>query len=449
MSKKISKVFILSMSIQKKMNKLLILLLFISSSCSFFTKKVESLTFENVGEVKKNLSKQTYCSNNAPLQFIFEDDSAEKFYSTFATKVFKNSKFSFIQKTVLLSLIEMSRRPDIASPTSRFQYFLHLDNKDYYFDFFPKTNVNNSIPLLKGLSSLLNQFDHSIKLQILAENLDSIVPSLISVSADLETFLKKNKNEISKNKKLSDLFIKGNDSLTKLESFKRSFYTSIIQSSLEELSKKDEIYFSVQKPLTNVETNTRNVKIECNFKLSNDSLVRDDSIFADSIKSHSFGIKEGNNYFLGIASGEIDNPVRNFQSLGMIKTSPSHSPIPICHLKNDEHDIIIISNKGRSPAQHLEHLLDYELASIDNFSSLQELLKFSRHIFLSNPDRILYESKRGRKNQLDFFLTMNFHIYHVEELGNLIGFANYKDAHQNSIKSLFVDDRSLAQLWCK
>ena len=95
---------------------------------------------------------------------------------------------------------------------------------------------------MKGLSSLLNQFDHSIKLQILAENLDSIVPSLISVSADLETFLKKNKNEISKNKKLSDLFIKGNDSLTKLESFKRSFYTSIIQSSLEELSKKDEIY---------------------------------------------------------------------------------------------------------------------------------------------------------------------------------------------------------------
>ncbi|MDD4976334.1 MAG: hypothetical protein PHY93_18390 [Bacteriovorax sp.] len=121
--------------------------------------------------------------------------------------------------------------------------------------------------------------------------------------------------------------------------------------------------------------------------------------------------------------------------------------MPVCQFNNSLQDIILFSTSGRNPAQHLKHLVSYDISLVDSFQSLEELLKFSRHLFLSNPDRILYESKRGRKSQLDFFLSMNFPIYHVEALGDIIGAGIFKNARREDL-SLIADDRSKARLWC-
>ena len=431
------------------MIKLFSVILILISGCSFFTKKVESLTTENISKTKTSNQNQYYCITNNQLQFIYEDETAEKFYSTFKTKFFQNTAYSFIQKVAILSLVEMIRRPDITTPTSRFQYYLHFNNNDYYFDYFPKSNGTNLTPYLKGLDSLLKQFDNSIQLKNLAAKIDSTIPDMVNVSNELELFLKKNKSDIVKNPKLNSIYIKGNDTLTKLESYKRSSITSIIQNNNGLFKNIGDDYYQIQKPLLKMETNIKDTTVECNFEVNKDSSIKDESLTSDNNRSHYFGIKEGNNYFIGITSGNVDLPLKSYQSTNIIKTLPSQIPNPICHIKNSIQDLFIVSTKGRSPAQHLYHLLQYDLPAIDNFTGLQELLRFSRHLFLSSPDRILYESKRGRKTQLDFFLNMNFPIYHVESLGNIIGFASYKNSNVPNLNTLFLDDRSIAQLWCK
>ena len=42
---------------------------------------------------------------------------------------------------------------------------------------------------------------------------------------------------------------------------------------------------------------------------------------------------------------------------------------------------------------------------------------------------------------------MNFPIYNVDALGDIIGIANFK-SQKTDEQSLIIDDRSLARLWC-
>lgn len=129
-----------------------------------------------------------------------------------------------------------------------------------------------------------------------------------------------------------------------------------------------------------------------------------------------------------------------------MKMRPLPFPSPLCELSDTERTIALFSAKGRSPAQHLRHLIAYEVGLVRTPDELNELLKFSRHLFLNDPDRILYESKRGRKTQLDFFLAMKFPIYHAESLGDVFGSMSYKQSGYRT--SLIVDDREQTRLTC-
>lgn len=44
---------------------------------------------------------------------------------------------------------------------------------------------------------------------------------------------------------------------------------------------------------------------------------------------------------------------------------------------------------------------------------------------------------------------MNFPIYHVDSIGNIFGFASFKNNKKNSsFNSLFIDERNNFKLWC-
>ena len=171
--------------------------------------------------------------------------------------------------------------------------------------------------------------------------------------------------------------------------------------------------------------------VKCNFDVNKDNL----------------SLEEGSNFFIAVSSSLVQKPLQNLQSTYFIKSRPSPLPLPVCQFNNSIQDIVLFSTLGRNPAQHLKHLVAYDINQINSFQSFEELLKFSRHLFLNNPDRILYESKRGRKSQLNFFLSMNFPIYHVEALGDIIGLSSFIKGKTEE-KSLIADDRSLAKLWC-
>jgi hypothetical protein len=432
-------------------NKFLIIsAIFILSSCSFFTKKVETLAspqFSNPPE-EKTLKKDLFCKNTNSFQLFFDDEISQKNYLPIIANLFEKKSNRFIQKAVILSLLEMLRRPDAVSPEARFQFLLHYNNQDFYYDIYPNNSEDNkAVSYLKGLDLLLKNFDKPSTLLSLAESIDKQVPANLTIGPELENFLKLNKNEISKNNSLSETFQKGDEVLTKYETFKRISLKKILLEFGSQLYLADSIYHLEKNPWKLVDQQNSSKDIQCNFDLYSDDTLKDQVSQNEDKKSHYFALKDKNDYFVAISSLVNQNPLKSLASTYFIKSKSTLFPIPICQFMNAGNKITLLSTSGRNSSQHLKHLASYDIGLTENFQSLNELLKFSRHLFLSNPDRILYESKKGRKSQLEYFLSMNFPIYHIESLGDIIGVAQFNST-ENSNTSLFIDERSKTRIWC-
>ena len=424
-------------------------LIFVLSSCSYLTKKIELMN--ELPNEKKSVGykKLNYCPIKSKLQYISKDEYSLKFYKNLHPNLFENKSLSFIEKSIMFSLLEMSRRPDEASPYSRLQVYLKLNGKSYYYDFRPKNlNDDTQMSFIKGMDYLTNKFIQDKSLLSLASQLDTIVPINISVSLEFENFLKNNSGDLLNNDELAKRFFKGDESITRYETFDRINYKNVIQQYLKVSSHNNK--YEIDKNGLNANTSDKqNYEVNCNYDLSKETNLRDELINNNQKNSHYIAIKEGENFFLAVSSNTLLRPFKTTPQMGyFMKATPASSPLPICEFIGANQEIVLFSNIGRSPIQHLQHLEAYEIDQVHSAYTLSEFLGFSRHLFLTNPDRILYESKRGRKAQLDFFLEMNFPIYHVEDMGNIFGHATFtNDKQKESI--LYSDDRSAAQLWCK
>ena len=426
-------------------------MLSIFSGCTYFSKKFESMAQENIDSSRPLSTKKiNYCPANSKLQYISEDEYTSKFYAQLHPQIFENKNFSFVKKFVVFSLLEMSRRPDIASPFSRFQFYLRVNGKNYYYDFRPKAvGDDQKMPFMRGLDYLTQRFIPGQSLLSISSEMDTIIPTGLPLSQDFENFLRNNKAHITANEELTNRFIKGDEVLTRYETFNRVSYRALADQYLKNYSKPEDYVFD-NNPLNLNKSKKENYQANCNYNLNKEMSLKDSLMAIQEPKySHYIGISEGDDFFLAVTSSDLVTPFTTIPKLGyFMKSKIPSTPLPICEFIGSRQEIVLFSNKGRNPVQHLQHLVAYDIDQIDSAMMLNELLNFSRHLFLSNPDRILYESKRGRKAQLDFFLAMNFPIYHVENLGNLVGHAIFK--HDNkSEKILYSDDRSSARLWCK
>jgi hypothetical protein len=423
------------------------------TGCSFFTSRFENLASLKNKETKSNISstKVNYCADKTRIQYISEDEASLPFYRQLSNSIFDNKSINFIQKSVMLSLIEMSRRPDEASPYSRLQIFLKYNKQKYYYDFKPKEfNDKLQMPYLKALDFLTQKFIPGQSLNSIAKTLDIIIPNNLKVSSDFEAFLKENKNDLLKNDFLTEQFFKGDEILTRHETFERNRYQNIITQYLSQYSKNENYDFQTNG-LDTYKLSKDNFKVSCNVDLSKISTLKEEIFTSEKKKSHYIGFQDGDNVFLAVSSNTLKRPFTTDKSY-YIKASAGIDPLPVCEFKSDNKDITLFSSNGRSPLQHLQHLVTYEINLVDSSTALNDMLNFSRHLFLTNPDRILYESKRGRKSQLDFFLEMNFPIYHVESLGDIFGHAIFKnsiDKVNKEEQSLHIDDRNQTRLWCK
>jgi hypothetical protein len=419
------------------------------TSCAYFTQKFEALTEKKKETITPIYNKKNYCSPNSKIQFISEDEFSLKFYKSLNPAIFENKNISFIEKSVMISLLEMSRRPDEASPYSRLQVYIKLNGKNYYYDFRPKNLADDTkMPFLKGLDFLTNKFIPNKSLLSIATKLDAVIPLGIGVSLEFENFLKENRRDLAKNEILTERFFKGDEIITKYETFNRVSYKNIVKQYLSAFSKNTDYEYD-KNGLTANKSKKENYQTNCNYDLSKETSLRDEIMSADQKKSHYIAHSEGEDFFLAVTSTTLFRPFKTTPKMGyFMKARPAAFPLPICEFRGKNQEIVLISSEGRNPVQHLQHLEAYEIDQVDSTFTLNELLGFSRHLFLSNPDRILYESKRGRKAQLDFFLEMNFPIYHVENIGNIFGHAKFKNEKQQE-SVLYSDDRSPAHLWCK
>ncbi|QDK41488.1 hypothetical protein DOM21_08485 [Bacteriovorax stolpii] len=429
---------------------LLLCSIFLLSSCAYISKKFESMAEnKNTSALPVQNAKINYCAPLGRVQYISEDEHTLKFYRTLNTPIFENKSLSFIERSIMLSLIEMSKRPDEASPFSRLQIYLKVNGKSYYYDFRPKRLEDDTkMPYLRGLDFLAQKFLPKQNLLSVATKLDALAPTALGVSVGLENFLLENQKDLIKNDELNERFLKGDDVLTRYETFERKSFRAVVEQYMSPTNSKLSDYEYEKNGLDANKSPKGNFEANCNYDLSKEPTLRDEMFGREPKRTHSIGMSDGQDYFLAVSSMTLFKPYTTQPKLSyFMKARPSALPMPICEFKGKNQEIVLFSSDGRNPVQHLQHLVAYEIDQIDSSYTLNELLNFSRHLFLSSPDRILYESTRGRKAQLDFFLAMNFPIYHVENLGNIFGHANFKGEKKQE-SSLHIDDRSIARLWC-
>ncbi len=434
--------------------KLPIFLIFIFSGCSYFTNKVELLAIKDANskiQFKESAlsTKKIFCPQNNKFQIILEDEATSKNYEQILKKFFAQKKFNFVQKAAFFSLIEMNRRPDRASPTSRLQFYIKSKNQNAYYDIRPKDLENlDSMPYLKGIEIMLRKHGNGLTLKKTADIIDKGFQTPLAVSNEFEKFLRLNQKDISRNEILSDYFMKGDEILTKHESFRYIKINKLIDqynnngfsNDLNYEFDKNSMHFTLKPISKNTEV------ITCNSDTTND-LSKNDLFYNNNRASHFFAMKDGEDLFLAVATSIQQKPLKTIEGTYFFLNRPSPFPIPICEYKSSNNDFIFFSTKGKSPIQHLKHLIDYDIINVDSFSSLTEVLNFPRHLFLSNPERILYESNKGRKSQIDFFMSMNFPIYHTENLGNIFGYASF-NSKKSQISSLIIDSRENSFLRC-
>lgn len=427
---------------KKKMKNLNFFFLLLFVSCTSLSQKLQNILEKKEPKIIVETKKiKNYCDLKTHNQSLLENPEY------FQNLLLKNTSSSFIEKSVMLSLIEMGRRPDIVTPYSRLQVIARVNGEVQYFDFRPKNfEDQNLTPFLYGLHFLLKKYNSPRSLFYLAKQVDTNVLPNYSVSSEFEAFLVENKVDIGKNSDLTKLYLKGDEVMTHFE----TFFRPSLMKSIEKLEKQN--YFNnsnyefSKNSLTYANTDEQKNISACNFDINQEAITVNDLAFDNEYASHTYSYIENDNYFFAITSSHLKKPLALTED-SYLKSRPLTSPIPICRLSNRtfNSEIILTSTKGRNPAQHIKHLINYDIINSPTLEILSGTMNFARHLFLSNPDRILYESKKGRKEQLNFFLQMDFPIYHVDQLGELMGLVTF---YKNKTHSLIKDERGNKQLTC-
>lgn len=417
------------LKIMKIYSLILIITLF---SCSKLTEKISD--HDNPVLSGSKIIKKKPC-NFENTQLLISDANSLDYYESF----FKNKNFrelSIVEKVSIIFFSEFYRRPDITSTQSQLQLIDISDNDVQYYDL-DSNSIKGDQKALYTIDYFLSKNKKKSILQLF-EIFLSTVPSQIPVDSGFERFVKENKSLISDNPILSKFWLKSDEPITRFETFSSQFDFGNIKKyghpnfSTATFNKFD---FYENKDFSS---------INCNFDFNSDK----DNLYIDKAENdliNYFALKEGNRTIIVVSSSvKHDQLISKTETI--VKVRPKLPPIPVCVFKNKNQNSLIVTTSidGRSKSQHLKHLIDYEIYNSTEFSQVNEILNFSRHLFLNSPDRILYESKRGRKDQLEFFLAMNFPIYHADNIGNVIGLACF-----GTNCNLLNDDRNNSELKCK
>ena len=423
-----------------KINKIIFFVTLLSlSSCTFFLKKIDD-TFNNAETkltFKKNLN--SYCKNSASFELISDNEKNQEQFDLFLQTINKKYKISFIDHVVLWALIQMNLRPDQSSPTSKLTVFLKVYNKESNYTFYGINPETHSYIL--GLDYLLKQYRSNFSLFKLAVLIDRYYPDSFFVSKQFESYLLANFKEINKIPILGSSFTKGDESLRYNERIPKQSFEKIVKNGMN--SKKSD--FKVEESLVDYHYND-NTRASCNFDLS----LYKDNIFLinnDLIKSNVFGLKSYQNSAM-LSSGQKFESFENIPQSVFIKGYSNTRTATFCSIYNKnqpEQTIWISATNSRDPGQHIYHLLEYGIGKSSSIHEIDKLIKFSRHIFLRDPLRLIYESDRSSDGQTEKLLKLKIPIYSANGLAQLWGYFHKTKSHNGFI----TDERSEGTITCQ
>lgn len=416
----------------------LLLLIFISS-CSFFVGKIDT-PLVNSETVKSNIPAiKTFCENETnkfSLQLVSSNHSAQSTYQQFVWNKY-NNKLDIFDHFALWSLMQLTVRPDQSSPTSRLQILFHHQGQSKYFDFYSETN-DDQFPYLYAIEWVLKKFGKKTNLEYYASILHSLPTNKLTIDQDFESFLTKNIEAIRNNPDLMSYYLRGNEILQEDESPPTIDYHKII-SLFRKAQKNQSI--TITTTLTPFKTKNGD-QGSCNYDFN----LYDNSIFLiDKVipVANIFGLSLKDEAFLATSSQKIE-PLTALGNSSLIKGNSKVRSSAVCVIENENSKIWTVSNNSRDPGQHLFHLLRYGLTSTTKFSEVDKLIRHSRHLFLSDPVRLIIESERSDPEQVGNLLKLNLPIYNADKLGNIWSYVSLN--HDNRF---IIDDRNTGTFLCK
>ncbi|MCF8059851.1 MAG: hypothetical protein K9K67_11170 [Bacteriovoracaceae bacterium] len=397
-----------------KINYLLILLILIVSSCSSYINYIENLTMPEI-VYKQPKAKKTFCEKN-PTHNIVHSSS---FTIDDLNKVFKsNPRLSFEEKAMLLTFYQFHARPEATDWTSRTQVHVKINEKEYHHDFGPP----HKFPLFDALKTLEKEKIFTKKLDFFLKLSNQLLPRKIAIQENFQVFLDENKESYSEDKRILESYFKLGKPLQKGETFYRH-------------------NLKLLKGYESTLPITQEYSLGKNFTCSFDANLYKKGIFLINNKKdyeNYFGLLDNSGNYIFFITKKIKANTNSYIGQEFNgTTSPSISPF--CVSKDRKKEMILMSLNSRDPGQLLYHLYNYNIQEIDNISEITNFINFPRHQFLTNPSRLLYESSKGSEEQLRYFLSLDFPVYHVENLGAIFGIWNISNQNNTFISDERMD----------
>lgn len=413
----------------------LILCTFFLSSCGFLIESDNSA--KNYAKVEEK--------NTRPLDDLYCAKATNNRVSKnglFQKKVF-NYQGSLAEQVVQNYWIEMMQNPDFFTSHPKIQIFIKQGSNVRYFE--NTTVTSNEKPdKAPNFATVLNNFlvkekskKTLLQLSLEAENLTN---KELTTSFSLSQFIRSNRQDFLKDSTLKTHFLKGDDALAPYESF------GALKVSLPKTTS--------QKPISAVNENNLfpytegHSELKCNFDLNLFQNFTSSLLDHHQFNSYYFSRTiDKDTFYLVTISSAIEKPIKLDSETGLILGLPTKNAVPFCFKSNSKDNFLMtISTEGRDPAQHISHFIDYGFFEAENLTDLISHMKFTRHLFLKNPDRLLFESLKARSEQLTFFHTMNIPLYHMDKLGETLVYGKFNSTNQHSF---VIDERSGAKILCQ
>ncbi len=409
----------------------LLVLLFIMNSCGSFIKRVDE---QGNNFVIRPHIENTYCTQPANPKYVLFNSSPQTqadFY-----RITKDKGYSSVEIFALWSLVQMSLRPDINSPESQFEVFVDGPVSIRYFRF---TLESHQYPMLEGLSFILRTYSSKRTLRELITRLDNDFVLFMTVDKGLENFIFNNKSLINQISTMKESFIRADDPLQSGEKFKRMNFSKLLTL----LPKTEQQNGGM--PLLATENNQS--ELTCNFSMQS----YEESLYSVQEKvnpTYTFGVIHESFSFLA-ASSLAYKGLETFPQTYWLKNAPdsrkARFDVGSCLYEDPvtKKKIALISTESRDPGQHLYHLFQYDMKKIRFPNDMDTLFKFSRHLFLTEPLRLIYESHRGTERQLTELLKLSIPIYNANQLGHITAIMHTPEA-----KTFILDNRHEGNLSC-
>lgn len=405
------------------------------SSCSLFIGKIDAPLI-NEERLEKGPDRMTYCApeRKHQLQLVGSNEASQLTYLDLSSNW---GKLDFFDHFALWSLIQLSIRPDQSSATSRFQVLIQHEGQSFYFDFFSE-EPENQYPYFYGVEWILRKFGKKGGLESYARMLEAVIGKRLKTGKDLESFLLQNQEAIKANPVLQSHYFRGNEILKENETNPGVNYSEIIRS-YRKVEKNQKIVINTY--LTPFTTN-RGQSGKCNYDFN----LYDNSIFLiDKVipVANLFGLSKERSAFMASSSQKLEKIVP-LGSSPLFKGESKVRSSAVCVIESDLNRIWAFSNQSRDPGQHLFHLVRYGLPRSQSFADVDRLIRHSRHLFLSDPVRLIIESGRSRDDQIENLLKLNLPIYNAEKLGNIWSFSSL-----GGVSRFIIDDRNPGAFVCR